>query len=107
MAAAPGQRVTLQCPVDPCGKSIKVTWCKGRECVDVIPTDNLEMAQTSSHKNHLLSSMTFKRISSKDAGLYKCYVNDNQDEEISHAISVNVSGMLGLNSELKHNGVII
>lgn len=107
LAAALGQRTTLECPVDHCGKPIEVTWCKGDKCVGITPNDNVEMMQIGVGKRRLVSSLTFKRISLDDAGFYKCYVKDNEDEEISHTISVKVTGMLGLKSELKQNGVIL
>lgn len=103
--AARGQRTTLRCPVEHCGQSVKVNWCKEcNRCGGITLTENLEITQTSSSKNRLLSSLTFKRISSDDAGLYKCCVTDDQNEEISHAIKVKVSGMLDLKPELQHDG---
>lgn len=106
MAAAAGETVTLQCPVVHCGKAVRVTWCKESDrCIDVVQTDRLEMTQTSRGRNRLLSSLTFKGISPNDGGIYKCSVNDNQNEEISHGINVSVSGVLGSNGEIQRGGL--
>lgn len=107
MVASLGQRTTLECPVIHCGEPIEVKWCKGDNCGAIIQNDNVDIMQTGVHNNRLVSSLIFKRISLEDAGFYRCYVNDGQTEEIGHAINVKVSGMLGLNSELEHYGVLI
>lgn len=96
MVASVGQRTTLECYVDHCGEPIEVKWCKEHgECEDLFPSDNVEIMQTGLPRRRLVSSLTFKEVSYTDTGLYRCYVNREQGEEISHGINVLVSGALG------------
>lgn len=100
LKSAPGQSLTLECPVEHCGDAVRVLWCKEDDkCLDVFPKDNVEIIQRSSSDRRLTALLNFRRISPEDAGLYRCYVNEGKAEEVSHAIKVVVSGMLALNSE--------
>ncbi|TKS67092.1 B- and T-lymphocyte attenuator [Collichthys lucidus] len=90
--AAPQQRLTVRCPVKHCGESLNVTWCKLLEtntCEQINQTEDVEITQDDKHAaDRLVSSLTFKRISLHDDGLYRCDLGDTQ---IGHFINVSVS----------------
>ncbi|TKS67057.1 B- and T-lymphocyte attenuator [Collichthys lucidus] len=90
--AAPQQRLTVRCPVKHCGESLNVTWCKLLEtntCGQINQTEDVEITQDDKHApDRLVSSLTFKRISIHDDGLYKCTLGDIQ---IGHFINVSIS----------------
>lgn len=101
--AAPGQKVALICPVEPCGEDVKVSWCKVQsiECKVIFETKDVEIAQIGSSRDHRWHSyLHFKRISLEDAGLYRCFINEDESESemISNGITVKVSGALGFSS---------
>ncbi|XP_075896200.1 CD226 antigen-like isoform X2 [Nelusetta ayraudi] len=94
LEAAPGQRLSLKCPVEHCGDPVKVLWCKEHDkCVDIFPTDNVEITQDRSSDRRLTAFLNFKRVSPEDTGLYRCYIDEGQSEGISNAIKVVVSGL--------------
>lgn len=101
LTSAPGRRLTLKCPVKHCGERVKVGWCKESDkCADIPPTDNMEITQASSSDHGLTAFLTFRSVSPEDSGLYRCSVKEDQNQDVSHAITVVVSGMLGLNAKL-------
>ncbi|XP_073329966.1 B- and T-lymphocyte attenuator-like [Pagrus major] len=91
--AAPQQRVTVRCPVNDCGESLNVTWCKLSDtniCERINGTENVQ--QNDKHvKDDLISFLTFKRISIHDDGLYVCSLKGYKYEVISHVINISVS----------------
>ncbi|XP_069389843.1 uncharacterized protein [Paralichthys olivaceus] len=93
---APRDRVTINCPVKHCGRSMNVMWCKILDtnvCEQIKITSNVIISQTGDRgRNKLVSSLTFKRISAKDGGQYRCHLKENGYHEISHTINISVSG---------------
>ncbi|XP_070694736.1 B- and T-lymphocyte attenuator-like [Pempheris klunzingeri] len=95
--AVPKQRLTVRCPVKHCGESPNVTWCKlldGDKCEQINHAENVEIRQNDSHvKNELISFLTFKRISIRDDGLYRCHLKGYKYAQISHIINISVSDL--------------
>ncbi|XP_042372823.1 uncharacterized protein LOC121966820 [Plectropomus leopardus] len=95
--AVPQQRLTVSCPVKHCGQSQDVTWCKlldTHTCKQINNyTENVEITQSDTHKDELISYLTFTRISIHDGGLYTCQFKGSKYEEISHMINISVSDL--------------
>ncbi|KAF3694756.1 B- and T-lymphocyte attenuator B- and T-lymphocyte-associated protein Precursor [Channa argus] len=95
LKTVPHQPVTVECPVQHCGKSLNVTWCKllrNDHCELIIKTANVEMRQKyDSGKHELVSYLTFNNISSHDDGLYRCDIKGYQI--VGHVINISVSDL--------------
>ncbi|XP_040057547.2 B- and T-lymphocyte attenuator [Gasterosteus aculeatus] len=91
----PQRPVTVRCPVQHCGESVNVTWCKvlnTNKCEPVSFKRNSEIRQSDERvEEKLISCLTFTRISIHDSGLYRCTVKGYEYESISHAINISVS----------------
>lgn len=94
VTAAPNRSVTVECPVHHCGKTLNVSWCKvlpSDEC-EPIP-EHEEISQRSQPSgDKLISSLSFKHISTHDDGLYRCELKGHNHYEHSHLINISVSG---------------
>nr|XP_020509103.1 uncharacterized protein LOC109998558 isoform X1 [Labrus bergylta] len=94
---APGQSLTVTCPVKHCGQPLKVTWCKllhTDKCEQLNHTENVEVRQNNSdHKDELMSYLTFKWISIHDDGLYRCGFKGHKYKHISYMINISVSDL--------------
>ncbi|XP_060909429.1 uncharacterized protein si:ch211-214p13.8 isoform X2 [Labrus mixtus] len=92
---APGQRLTVTCPVKHCGQPLNVTWCKllhTDKCEQLNHIENVEVRQNNAdHKYKLMSYLTFKWISIHDDGLYRCVLKGHKYKQISHMINISVS----------------
>ncbi|XP_037344226.2 B- and T-lymphocyte attenuator [Pungitius pungitius] len=95
LKTAPQLPVTVRCPVQHCGESVNVTWCKllnTTECEPIHFTGNSEIRQSDKRdEKKLISYLTFTRISIHDNGLYRCTFKAYKYELISHAINISVS----------------
>ncbi|XP_069569742.1 uncharacterized protein [Brachyistius frenatus] len=92
---APGQSLTVICPVKHCGQSLTVTWCKllnTTNCKQIIQTENVEIRQDNNlGMGESISSLSFNKISVHDDGLYRCHLMGHKKEIISHSVNISVS----------------
>ncbi|XP_062288105.1 B- and T-lymphocyte attenuator [Scomber scombrus] len=92
--AAPWQNLTVSCTVKLCGESLNVSWCKLTDtihCQRINNRRNVEITQTDNDVKELTSFLTFKWISTRDDGLYRCDLKEYKYELISHTINISVS----------------
>ncbi|XP_047457737.1 B- and T-lymphocyte attenuator-like [Mugil cephalus] len=89
---APGQSVSLSCPVQHCGERVNITWCKvtNMTCERINKSKNVEIRQNRVGDDQLVSYLRFKEISVSDGGLYRCGLMGKQSP-IGHAINISVS----------------
>ncbi|MED6255591.1 hypothetical protein ATANTOWER_011743 [Ataeniobius toweri] len=90
---SPGQSLTVECPVEHCGKLFNVTWCKFSHTsnCEIIPNmENIKIRQKQD-QNKLISYLSFTQVSIKDDGLYRCDLGFNHNS-VGHAINISVSG---------------
>ncbi|XP_029967917.1 uncharacterized protein LOC115403212 [Salarias fasciatus] len=100
--ALPGHTVTVRCSLKHCGQPLNVTWCKIRSsgrCERIRETENVGITQQPDGwtKDEVTSSLSFKKISVEEDGLYRCEV---KGLAIGHAINILVSD---LNQEAQHS----
>lgn len=92
--ASPLHTVVVKCPVQNCGRTVDVVWCKILDtvkCEKLNDSKHVQINQTMQEDGELVSFLTFKRISEQDAGLYRCQVNK---QIVGHFINVSVSGKM-------------
>ncbi|KAK7882492.1 hypothetical protein WMY93_028666 [Mugilogobius chulae] len=90
---SPHQHVELKCPVQHCGKTVHVVWCKLQNtshCENLNTSDHIQIIENMLSDERLESVLSFKRISAEDSGLYSC--GEVHHRIVGHLINVSVSG---------------
>ncbi|KAI1885326.1 hypothetical protein AGOR_G00218990 [Albula goreensis] len=91
----------ITCPVQNCGQTIDVTWCKiqGNNCIPLNKTNGITVGWEKPEKEMPEWFLAFASIKEEDSGKYRCRLSGDE-MAVGHNIDIAVTGNEGTTQDL-------